>query len=109
VSLFAKRSVTVDEALELSSNGALLIDVRQRHELSSGMAKGAQHIPMASIEPKMSRLEGKQVLVICRSGSRSGRVAAMLRRRGIDALNVKGGMLAWSRKDLPTQRKSAQR
>lgn len=109
MSLFARRGVSVEEALERSSNGALLIDVRRRDELSSGMARGARHMPMAGIEPKTGRLEGRQVLVICRSGSRSGRVAAMLRRRGIDALNVKGGMLAWSRKGLPIQGTSAGR
>jgi rhodanese-related sulfurtransferase len=109
MTLFSKRSVTVEEAHELSGNGSVLVDVRQRHELASGMAKGALHIPVASIDARSAKLEGEHVLVICRSGSRSGRVAAALRRRGIDALNVKGGMLAWSRQGLPMQRRSARR
>jgi len=37
----------------------------------------------------------ERILVICRSGQRSGRVTEALRRAGYDAANVVGGMLAW--------------
>jgi rhodanese-related sulfurtransferase len=54
----------------------------------------------------MTSLEGKKVLAICRSGNRSGRATRHLSANGIEALNVKGGMLAWTRAGLPTKKGS---
>jgi rhodanese-related sulfurtransferase len=39
----------------------------------------------------------EQVLVVCRAGGRSLRAADVLVGAGFDAVNVSGGMLAWSR------------
>jgi rhodanese-related sulfurtransferase len=39
---------------------------------------------------------GEQVLVVCRAGGRSLRAAEALIGAGFDAVNVSGGMLAWS-------------
>jgi rhodanese-related sulfurtransferase len=41
------------------------------------------------------------VLVICRSGNRSGKAASRLRALGLDVLDVRGGMIAWERHGLP--------
>lgn len=102
MSLFARNSVSVTHAHEATGNGALLIDVRSVDEWKrDGRAAGAQHIPLPSLHHKMERLRGHEVLVICRSGNRSGRAAAVLRRNGISALNVRGGMIAWRRHGLP--------
>ena len=90
------------DAHEAAGNGALLIDVRSGDEWKrDGRAAGAQHIPLSSLPQRLERLQGHEVLVICRSGNRSARAAALLRRNGISALNVRGGMIAWSRHGLP--------
>jgi rhodanese-related sulfurtransferase len=94
--------VSVTDAHEASGNGALLIDVRSADEWKrDGRAAGAQHIPLPMLPQLLQRLQGNDVLVICRSGNRSGRAAALLRRNGISALNVRGGMIAWRRHGLP--------
>jgi rhodanese-related sulfurtransferase len=36
-----------------------------------------------------------EVLLICRTGNRSARAAEWLRRQGVDAVNVGGGIVAW--------------
>ena len=38
---------------------------------------------------------GARVYVYCRTGVRSGEAVDLLRARGIDAVNVEGGVLAW--------------
>ncbi len=96
-----RNSVDVREALRRAADGAVLVDVRRKDEVRAGMAAGAVHIPQERLASSLRRLEGSQVLVICRSGNRSARAAALLRRSGIDALNVRGGMLAWQRRQLP--------
>ena len=98
---FRRNSIDVREASERAAEGAVLVDVRRKDEVRAGMAAGAIHLPPERIEKSIRRFEGSQVLVICRSGNRSAQAAALLRRSGIDALNVRGGMLAWQRRDLP--------
>ncbi|MEM7658511.1 MAG: rhodanese-like domain-containing protein [Bacteroidota bacterium] len=44
----------------------------------------------------MAELKDKEVVMICRSGGRSGRATAFLKQQGFaNARNLQGGMLAW--------------
>lgn len=100
--LFKSNRVDVTEASAMVAAGdAMLVDVRTPEEWRHGHAAGAVHIALASLESQMRRIPpDRTVLAICRSGSRSARAAATLRRAGFDARNVKGGMNAWSRAGL---------
>ena len=103
---FKRASVDVSEALRRQKEEqAIILDVRTREEWKTGHAPGAMHISLQSLTGRAAKLEGSQVLAICRSGSRSGRAAGYLRSQGIDALNVRGGMNAWNRAGLPTTKK----
>ena len=94
-------TATVTEASERPA-GSVLLDVREDDEWATGHAPGAVHVPMARLTPQ--RLpEGRPVFCICRSGSRSLRVAELLVASGIDARNVSGGMLAWVDAGLPVE------
>jgi len=89
-------SVTVpDLPAELPAD-VVLLDVREQDEWDAGHAPGAQHIPMSELAGRLGELpEGKDLLVICRSGGRSARVTAHLNEIGWDARNVDGGMQSW--------------
>lgn len=102
--LLASKQVKVDVAWQLASGQeALLLDVRTRSEWKQGHVPGAMHISLESLQTQIKRLPGdKQILAICRSGSRSARAVSLLRSEGLDALNVRGGMIAWNRAGLPT-------
>lgn len=81
---------------------ALMVDVREQDEWDAGHIEGALHIPMAQLPQRLSELDKKlATIVVCRSGNRSGKVAAWLINRGYDALNMTGGMLAWNEQGLP--------
>ena len=97
---FNRNSVSVQEAAERAESGAVLIDVRTKAEWRDGYAHGAQHISLDSLPKRFAKLNGHEVYVICRSGNRSGRAAKFLRNQGINATNVRGGMLAWQRAGL---------
>lgn len=103
MSLFNRSSLSVTDAWERAGNGAVIIDVREKHEVRTGTPRGAQHLPMQRVDRRLDTLAGKEVLVICQSGNRSATVTRFLRSQGIDAHNVKGGMLAWRRAGLPTR------
>ncbi len=100
--LFKSNAVTVTEAVTMVAEGdAVLLDVRTRNEWKSGHAPDARHISLASLENQLARIpRDRTVLAICATGSRSARATAMLQRAGYEALNVKGGMMAWSRAGL---------
>jgi rhodanese-related sulfurtransferase len=91
-----------DEAQNLLKDGALLIDVREKTEWDAGHAPKAKHHPLGRLSTSMASLPTERTLVIvCRSGNRSGRATKMLTKAGFDAVNLEGGMTAWRAAGLP--------
>ncbi len=75
-----------------------LLDVREDWEISVASVQGVVHIPMAQIQARMSELDrNTDIVVLCRSGRRSLEVAKLLQLNGFQAINLAGGILAWSR------------
>ncbi|MFL5727860.1 MAG: rhodanese-like domain-containing protein [Cytophagaceae bacterium] len=77
-----------------------LIDVRESHEFQGGHIE-AELIPMNSVPQNLDKISReKKVIMICRSGNRSGNVIRFMEAQGFENLyNLKGGMLAW-KKDI---------
>ncbi len=48
---------------------------------------------------------GKEIIVHCKTGVRSAKAVSLLREQGIEAKNLKGGILAWIDRIDPTQSK----
>lgn len=75
-----------------------LLDVREEWELGVASVPGVVHIPMGEVADRLGELErGREVVVLCRSGRRSLQVANFLQQNGFQAVNLAGGILAWSR------------
>ena len=75
-----------------------LIDVREQNEREFTNI-GGDHIPMGNIMQSMDQIDKeKDVVIYCRSGSRSGQVVNFLEaNHGFENLyNLKGGILAWA-------------
>jgi len=90
----------VGEALQL-------LDVRSPPEFLSGHLEGARLLPITRFRREIEALEldaERPVVVICRTAHRSIPAVRWLRRAGFDAVQLRGGMLAWSRGGLPTVR-----
>lgn len=84
---------------------AILLDVREDEEWRFGHAPDALHIPMGSLVARVGELdESKQIICVCRSGNRSAQATAWLCLQGFDAVNMTGGMNAWSSFQLPLVR-----
>jgi len=104
--------MTPKEAHTLVAAGkAILVDVREEEELrETGMAEGAQWMPTSAMSEdtpewqafKEALPKDRQVLVYCRSGNRSGRVAEFLCCDGYQAVNV-GGFADWKSAGLPVK------
>lgn len=75
-----------------------LLDVREGWELDVASVPGVVHIPMGEVADRLGELDrGREVVVLCRSGRRSLQVANLLQQNGFRAVNLAGGILAWSR------------
>lgn len=95
---FRRTSVTPSTARELLDAGAVLVDVRTTAEWRAGHAPSARHIPLDQLPRKIGSVPASgTVVVMCQSGVRSARAAAMLRAEGIDARSLRGGIVAWRR------------
>ncbi|MGQ1799055.1 rhodanese-like domain-containing protein [Kocuria oceani] len=80
-----------------------VLDVREDFEVAEGMIPGALHIPMGQLNTRLSEVDqARPVIVVCRSGNRSARVAEALNGAGYTADTMAGGMTAWQRAGLPT-------
>ena len=75
-----------------------LLDVREDWELGVASVPNVLHIPMGQVADRLAELDrNKEVVVLCRSGRRSLEVAKFLQQNGFKAVNLAGGILAWSR------------
>ena len=77
---------------------AYLLDVREPDEWTAGHAPGAHHLPMMEVPARIAEIPGDvEVVVVCRSGGRSGQVVSYLMGNGWDNVrNLDGGMQAWA-------------
>ena len=92
--------VEVGQVGELLGSGAALLDVREPYEWDAGHAPQADHVPMGLLS--LDGLPaGRPLLVVCHLGVRSAAVVEALREAGVEAVNVAGGMAAWSAAGLP--------
>jgi glyoxylase-like metal-dependent hydrolase (beta-lactamase superfamily II)/rhodanese-related sulfurtransferase len=81
----------------ISEHAALVVDVREPAEFSSGHVPHALSIPQADLATELDRVpRDRDVLVACRSGNRSLTAARFLRALGYDRVtNLERGTLGW--------------
>ena len=84
----------------------IIIDVREEKERKAGFLSNDLNIPMGQVKAKMDSLDkSKNILVYCKSGTRSDRIADILSKNDFEKVSsLKGGFNAWLKADLPIQR-----
>ena len=91
-----KRRRDAGEALEV-------IDVRDPHEWEICRIPGTRLVPLGSLSEHLHEFDSSKTYVMhCKSGMRSAKAVAQLQKAGFrKLLNLKGGILAWSREVDP--------
>jgi len=80
------------EAQEKIRDGALVVDVRTEEEFQSGHLPQALNIPHDEITKHLSDLPpDREIVLYCRSGTRSGRALKALQDEGYDKVYNGGG------------------
>jgi rhodanese-related sulfurtransferase len=90
------------EAKRRVDGGAMLLDVRNPDEWEAGHPEGATWIPMDQLVDRQGEIpDDREIVVICKVGARSARVAEALVAAGYDAANIAGGAEAWQAVGFP--------
>jgi rhodanese-related sulfurtransferase len=94
-----------DEVAKGLASGELVgVDVREPEEWEAGRIAGVAWIPFGQLAARASELPaGENVVLICRSGARSGYAAEALHAEGAKVANLAGGMKAWVAAGLPIE------
>jgi len=83
-------------AIDRVAAGSWLLDVREQQEWNTGHAPDAHLVPMSEIQDRLDEVPSDvEVIVICHSGGRSLSVTDYLVSEGRNAVNLRGGMIAW--------------
>lgn len=100
------QEMTVQELKQLldsGSNDFVLLDVRNPNEYEIARIPGSVLVPLPEIEngngveKVRELLNGHKLVAHCKMGGRSAKALGILKQSGIEGINVKGGITAWSR------------
>lgn len=92
------------EAAGLIEDGTVrVLDVRRATEFAEGHLLGAVNIAHTRLASRLAEVPEGELLINCRSGGRSARAAAYLKRRGHQVINLKGGYSGWENAHPHTQ------
>ena len=94
------------QRLQANEGKPLVVDVREPHEFTQGHIDGAQPAPLGRVVEDLGGVEkDREIVLVCRSGNRSGKAQKLLAERGYTSLrNMEGGMLLWNDEGLETER-----
>jgi len=103
------KEVDTAAALQLINHkNAVVLDVREPGEYDAGHVLNSKLIPLGKLKERIGELEkfrDKSIVVVCKSGNRSGTACFILGKQGFNqAYNLAGGMQAWQKANLPLER-----
>ncbi len=87
-----------------AGNRFQIIDIRTPAEIERGVIQDAKILPMHLIPLKLGffSLSNRQIVIYCRTGSRSAQVCRFLNKHGIhNVINLRGGIVKWTSSGLP--------
>lgn len=96
--------ISVEEAAEKRDQGAFILDVRQQDEWEEYHIADATLIPLDELPARLSEVpKDQEIVVVCRSGSRSAQGRDTLLEAGYTSVtSMAGGMSQWRDKGYPT-------
>ena len=99
----------IEPAFTHEHHGAVrIVDVREKDEFTGplGHIAGAELVPLGVVENAAQKWDPQQpVVLVCRSGGRSGKAALALEAKGFKRVaSMRGGMMLWNDQKLPVER-----
>ena len=96
----------------LNREKAVLIDISEPAEFAAGHAGGARNVPFGQLEGANNKAlpsnKALPLVLVCPTGSRASRAAAVLRKAGHEkVVSLAGGLRAWRDANLPVEKSAA--
>ena len=83
----------------------VVLDVRNQNEFDHYHLWGSKRVDYREVlfiaEKMVEKLKNKKVVMVCNFGEKSVVATSALREVGIKAFSLDGGLVEWSRLDLP--------
>ena len=104
-------NISVETAYNMINDTAtfpnlVILDVRSQSEYDSGHINNSILIPVDELENRLGEIEqyeNTEIIVYCRSGSRSRVASVILTSNGFSKIyNMMGGILAWNSASYPS-------
>lgn len=90
---------------KLNTGSPVIVDVREAGEFKKGHIADAIHIPLASLEKQVNKIDlykKDDVIVVCHTGMRSTTACSNLSKLGFEnVFSMTGGMQSWEENKLP--------
>jgi phage shock protein E len=104
VVIFANKKRIMNLSKLVKTETATIIDVREPFEFNYGHNEGAINIPLNQVPLKIQDIAklSKPLLLVCRSGNRSGMAVAMLKAKGVEEVYNAGSIEDIERAKLQT-------
>jgi rhodanese-related sulfurtransferase len=101
--------VTAAQAVQLiNREKAVVVDVCESDEFAAGHITGAKNVPVGQLQqrlPDVVKNKTVPLILVCASGARASRAAALAKTLGYDkAVVLGGGMRAWKEANLPVEK-----
>ena len=90
--------ISQKQAKEMMVEGAIVLDVREPSEFTSGHIESAKSVPLSTIAKSISKVvkdKTTPLLVYCHSGARSNMTVQVLASLGYQSLYDFGGIMSW--------------
>ncbi len=85
--------ISLEQAKQLASDGAGIVDVRSPEDFQQGAIKGSINIPIEELRNKLDKLDtGRQYIICCKTGVQSEVAAFLLSQRGYGVAVLMGGL-----------------
>lgn len=89
----------------VNQHRALVLDVRDTSEFSSGHITDAINIPHSSLQTRVKEIEKfkeRPVVVVCKMGQHAGSMGTLLKKAGFKNVSkLRGGLSAWQAENMP--------
>ena len=100
------RSVTSQELVNLvNREKAVVVDVRDSTEYSSGHITDAINIPHSALPSRLSELDKfkeRPIVLVCKMGQHAGSMGTILKKAGFKQVaKLKGGLSSWRADNMP--------
>ena len=90
---------------------AVVIDVSETEEFAAGHVGGAKNVPFSQLEDKLPaavKNKALPLILVCATGARANRAAAIAKKLGYEQAQVlAGGLKGWKEANLPVEKAQA--